>query len=60
MTKKSKIILFIVILFFVCFIILRMEEDTWICRNGEWVKHGVPAAAMPEGQCNWLDNLNPL
>lgn len=26
-------------------------EDTWICVDGEWVKHGVPYAPMPEKGC---------
>lgn len=27
------------------------NEDTWICQNGEWVKHGNPSASMPETPC---------
>jgi hypothetical protein len=26
-------------------------EDSWICVNGEWVKHGMPSAPMPTEQC---------
>jgi uncharacterized membrane protein len=26
-------------------------EDSWICEQGEWVKHGVPSAPMPEELC---------
>ncbi len=26
-------------------------EDTWICVDGEWIRHGVPSAPMPEGGC---------
>lgn len=26
-------------------------EDAWICQNGEWVKHGNPDTAAPEGGC---------
>jgi len=26
-------------------------EDTWICVKGEWIKHGVPNAPMPETGC---------
>lgn len=26
-------------------------EDTWICVNGEWVKHGAPSAPKPTGEC---------
>ncbi len=27
------------------------SEDTWICDNGEWVKHGVPSAPKPDKPC---------
>lgn len=26
-------------------------EDTWICADGQWVKHGVPSAPKPEEGC---------
>ncbi|MFA5128478.1 MAG: GerMN domain-containing protein [Patescibacteria group bacterium] len=30
------------------------EEDSWICENGEWVKHGNPSAAKPNEGCGIL------
>ncbi len=27
------------------------NEDTWICQNGAWVKHGNPSQPMPETGC---------
>jgi hypothetical protein len=27
------------------------DEDTWICDNGVWIKHGVPSAAKPTDPC---------
>ena len=27
------------------------DEDTWICDNGQWVKHGNPSASMPTTPC---------
>lgn len=27
-------------------------EDGWICKEGMWVKHGMPLAPMPETLCN--------
>jgi len=30
---------------------LWFPEDTWICKNGEWVKHGKPSAPMPSYPC---------
>lgn len=59
-TKKSKIILIIAFIFVIIFVILRIEEDTWICQDGQWEKHGMPSVSMPEHECNWLDNLNPF
>ncbi|MDD4271187.1 MAG: GerMN domain-containing protein [Patescibacteria group bacterium] len=26
-------------------------EDTWLCQDGQWVKHGNPGAAMPIAAC---------
>lgn len=26
-------------------------EDSWLCVNGQWIKHGNPSAAMPEIPC---------
>lgn len=59
MSKRLKIILIILFLIF-AWAFIRGPEDSWICDNGQWVKHGVPSAPMPEGECNWLDNLNPF
>jgi len=27
------------------------SEDTWICTNGEWIKHGNPSVSKPLGFC---------
>ena len=27
------------------------DEDTWLCQDGEWIKHGNPSAAMPTKPC---------
>ncbi len=27
------------------------EEDTWLCENGQWVKHGSPSADKPSEPC---------
>jgi spore germination protein GerM len=54
MSKIWKIVL-VVICFVVAFIVgIRLfsgPEDTWICDNGEWVKHGNPDAAIPTSGC---------
>lgn len=35
------------------FIIIRFfgSEDTWICQDGAWIKHGQPNAPMPTEIC---------
>lgn len=51
---KNKILMAVVLaglLFVGLLIFLRMSEDTWICDNGNWVKHGVPSAPMPTTIC---------
>ena len=35
----------------VVFIVLRGNEDSWICANGAWTRHGNPAASMPTSTC---------
>lgn len=54
----KKILIYIFVFLFLLFGILgflRMVvgggEDTWICVEGEWVKHGVPSAPKPETPC---------
>jgi len=54
----KKIIIYILVSIFILFGILgflRMVvgggEDTWICVEGEWIKHGVPSAPKPETPC---------
>lgn len=27
------------------------NEDSWICENGAWVKHGYPGVPRPVGNC---------
>lgn len=52
--KKIIIIIaafFLLLLAALLLIVLRGQEDNWICQDGQWVKHGNPAAAMPPGPC---------
>ena len=50
--KKIFIIIFAVLAlwFFIRFVI-GGPEDTWICRDGQWVKHGAPSASEPTEPC---------
>jgi hypothetical protein len=50
MNKIISVVLLAVILFF-ALIMLRGNEDTWICVQGKWLKHGNPSAPMPMSQC---------
>ena len=62
----KKYILLLVILIFIGIIITIVSdiffsttfwsgEDSWICQNKEWVKHGQPSAPKPEALCGELD-----
>ncbi len=48
--------LFILLTLFATWVFIRFviggSEDDWICVDGEWVKHGVPSAPMPEEECD--------
>ena len=45
----------LIILVIVSIVVFRFifggPEDTWICDNGNWVKHGMPASPMPFEPC---------
>ncbi|MBM3205336.1 thermonuclease family protein [Candidatus Shapirobacteria bacterium] len=51
--KTLKIILPFVFLILASFLGLRglTGEDTWLCQNGQWVKHGQPSAPKPTTPC---------
>lgn len=51
MKKRIIILIIILVVLGIGFVLLRGEEDTWICVNGEWVKHGVPSAPKPTEPC---------
>ncbi len=60
--KKVFVILgVVIILIIIAIFALRIfsDEDTWICQNGEWVKHGHPKAEKPTTNCgNIIKNNN--
>jgi len=47
--------LLVLLALLVAWLILRFviggPEDDWICVEKQWVKHGSPAAPMPEEDC---------
>lgn len=63
MPKAKNIILIIVFVVIICLLgvgllFIRGDEDTWLCVDGEWVRHGNPDAPMPESGClNAKQNL---
>ncbi|HEY59789.1 MAG TPA: hypothetical protein G4N92_03745 [Anaerolineae bacterium] len=50
----KKVLIFLLIIL-VAWLFIRFviggSEDSWICKDGQWVKHGNPAASMPEYAC---------
>ena len=61
MTKTTWIILAVVAV--VCSAVLAVRflsgEDTWICKNGEWIKHGNPSAEKPAEPCGEITINTP-
>ncbi|MBU1102648.1 GerMN domain-containing protein [Patescibacteria group bacterium] len=55
MSKQKWVITgFLVLVLIVAVLLLRLfsgDEDTWLCQNGQWVKHGNPSAPMPTASC---------
>lgn len=51
MNKRIFIAIIIVIVVLFIWFLIRGSEDTWICVDGEWIKHGVPSAPMPTEPC---------
>jgi len=54
--KKILILLLIINIFLLGLFVVRFlfggDEDTWICTNNQWVKHGNPKAPMPSVNCD--------
>ena len=49
---KKIIVAVILLVLAVGFILfLRGNENTWVCSNGDWVKHGNPSASKPTKPC---------
>lgn len=49
--RKYITLILLLILFIFSVFLLRLNEDEWICENGEWVKHGNPLATIPTTPC---------
>lgn len=54
MNKKLSTILVVIVVIMGLvgvLLLLRGQEDTWLCQNGQWVKHGNPARPQPTTPC---------
>ncbi len=53
--KKNKLKTFIWFVLMIFFIIAGIRlfsgEDTWVCKNGQWIKHGQPNQPAPSSLC---------
>jgi hypothetical protein len=58
--KKKEILQFIlaiiILVAFIFFARILAGEDNWICKDGQWVKHGQPTAPAPSTQCKLTNN----
>jgi len=56
--KIKKIIIYSAIILLLLLFVLAVRfifggpEDSWICSNGSWIKHGNPLSTMPQEICN--------
>ncbi len=55
MKKALTAIIIVIVLgagaWFVLRFVIGGNEDTWLCENGRWVKHGNPSAVQPTAPC---------
>ena len=51
MKKFLYAILILLVVWLVVRFVIGGSEDSWICVDGEWVKHGYPSAPMPQQPC---------
>jgi hypothetical protein len=52
-------VIFITVALIGAIVVLRMDEDTWICNGNQWVKHGDPKSPMPTNQCEKSFQIPP-
>lgn len=54
MKNFSKIFLPVIIVSMILILLIRVfsgDEDLWICKNGEWERHGNPTSEKPTAPC---------
>jgi putative hemolysin len=58
MLKKYLIAFLVFCILALALFVIRGSEDTWLCVDGAWVKHGNPSAPMPTTGCVPPANTN--
>ena len=62
MKSNKKILLIalaiaVVLILLVCAVRFLSSEDSYICKDGQWIKHGNPAGLEKTGACSGLDYI---
>jgi len=57
MSKKNIYVLLVLVLIIIIAGVLRLttKEDTWLCQNNVWVKHGNPSDPQPTSGCGEIN-----
>ena len=58
--KKIILLAVLVIAIGAVLILLRGDEDNWICQNSQWVKHGNPSKPMPTTLCEGQEEVREI
>ncbi len=58
--KKIILLVIIVVAIGAVLVLLRGNEDNWICQNGQWVKHGNPSKPMPTTLCGGQEEVREI
>lgn len=45
------VLITVAVITIVFLVVARINEDSWICSEGKWIRHGSPSSAMPETLC---------
>ncbi|MDO8512561.1 MAG: hypothetical protein Q7S57_04765 [bacterium] len=52
MLKKYAWLITVIVVFVLIIILVRLKEDTWVCQDGKWEKHGKPTSPAPTYFCD--------
>lgn len=51
MKKRKWWLIILLIIIFILAVRLIIQEDDWICNNGDWIKNGEPISKKPTSYC---------